>query len=180
MYQQPVLLVETGLSLVTDRRTCLLSLCSCFGVLEVHRVGSTVTQSAVLPPWRILRVPRVCPGPTLPLKPVCGRRQERFWTRRTIGQPQHLQHPEPGLTCSGDQAGRARPAVFPFPGPRFSGLRFFLPSDQLSVRSTNKVGLLEASTIFRAPIPRKRRESLPVAKMPVPGSLESNPSSSSA
>ncbi len=111
----------------------------CFGVREVHRVGSTVTPSAVFPSLADPSGCLKCPGPTLPLKPGAGRGgrcQERFWTRRAIGQPQHLQHPEPGLTCSGGQAGRARPAVFPFPGPRFCGLRFFLPSNPSSVRST--------------------------------------------
>lgn len=86
------------------------------------------------PPWRILRVPRVPRSHFTPEARLARVRVEAGPARNASGQGVRLASlstsnilSEPGLTCSGGQAGCARPAVFPFPGPRFSGLRFFSP-----------------------------------------------------
>ena len=65
---------------------------------------------------------------------------------------------------------------FPLSWPSLFWSAFFSPIRPV-VRALNQQSVPEAP-FLEPPIPtKKRRESLPVAKMPVPGSLQGNPSS---
>lgn len=79
--------------------------------------------------------------PTLPLKPTagrCGPSQERFWSKQDnwpVSHPPATPNRGWHLQCKWG-VGCAWPAVsFPFPGRRFSRLRFFfLPSSAIRAR----------------------------------------------